>query len=383
MTSGIAGRPATRSRVDRVEATVMLVTLTVLKVFLAAPERLAREGQTAAWAVPVISALLSIIWLWPLVSVLNAHPGMDIVQITRRVAGGTAAIVTGLFYYCSVVGLLATGLRQGADAFISVTLPLTPLYFLLGVAYVVVLCVPLWGIESLARTSLIGGIYSYSMMALLPIALLFPNHYANVWNADQVFPLLGPGVIDLLKAGVMRQSMYFEIFSLGFLAPRLRRRTDAGGVAAMSLGFSVLALSMVEMGLSMVFPYPSLRRVPFAYLRATRIVGFGRFFQRLDVAFVANWLVTGLLGAATGVYVAGLTLVSTFGLGSYKALLLTVTATIAALGAYCIPNLGVCVIAEYDILRPFATVLLDALPISLLLLDRMRRKRTARDRVSE
>ncbi|MGE5542638.1 MAG: GerAB/ArcD/ProY family transporter [Bacillota bacterium] len=376
MNCGRPGRPEPGAAIGSAEAIAILATFTVLKVFLAAPERLTREGQTAAWAIPLLSALVSVLWVAPLVSVLNAYPGMDIIQITAKLAGRGFALAAGSTYYVVLLAILATGARQTVSALTSVALPNTPLYFLLAVGYAVIVLVPLWGLESLARATVIGGLYSYSMVALLPAVSLVSSYFVTPHRMDYLFPLLGPGVIDMAKICLVRQSTYFELLALGLLAPHIRERGGAGKVAWMSLVLSAFGSSLLLLALSLVFPYPSLARVPFPHLRVTRILGIGRFFQRLDALFVADWLTASLLGGALGVYVLGLTLASTFHLHRYEPWLFRLSGAVVILAAYSIPNLSMTVIAEYDIVRPATTVMLDTWPVSLFLLHRLRKRKS-------
>ena len=120
------------------------------KAFLAYPAIMAKSAQTAAWIVPLASAILSFFWLAPLVYVLKKHPGKNFIEITQKLAGKPVAVILGAALYVFNFGIVATSSREIAEALATVILPLTPLSFTLAALSVTGLYVALKGTEVLA-----------------------------------------------------------------------------------------------------------------------------------------------------------------------------------------------------------------------------------------
>ena len=354
-------------RIDWVEAAGLVVTFEIAKAFLVFPEKMAKEGLTAAWTIPLVSGLLAALFIWALVVVSKAHPGMNLIQITNCLAGPTVGFIAGVALYLYLMIIIVTGFREVADVLITVYMPLTPLGFFLATAYAVVFYVAFQNTETLARASVLTSTVVVGVVIIL--AALSIGRY----NTDLVFPPLGPGLLPLFKKYGVRQSIYGEFLSLGMIAAYLREPRQVGKVAAVSLGISIFTFTLVVLTCQMVFPIPSLLRVSAPFLRVARVIKLGRFFQRLDSLFVFVWLGVSLLQAAVAIYLASLVLATVFHLQSHKPfVVLNVVA--AYFGSWAIPNLAAALTIAFDLARPYGLLLLDIWPPTLLVLTLHKKK---------
>ncbi|MGE5484230.1 MAG: GerAB/ArcD/ProY family transporter [Ignavibacteriales bacterium] len=358
--------------IDWIEAVGIIVTYDVTKAFLIFPERMARDGITAGWTIPVFSALISILWLWPLVVVLRSHPGKNLVEVTGSLAGRAAALLVGLVYYAYILGLGATGAREITSALKVVVLPLTPASFLLGLGLVISLYIAYQGIEVLGRLCVIHATATIAVIILLSLI------WAKSWNARLLFPLLGPGPGRLAVACVSRQAMYGEVLGLGIVAAYLRDPAEeTGKTARWCLALSAFTLTLTVVTAMMVFPYPALVRIPMPFLRVSRLIYIGRFFQRLDALFVLVWLGAGMAKVSVGHYLAAVTLATALGLKTYKPLVI-LSGLIGFTIAWLIPDYSTAIILDFDIVRPYGNILLAGWPITLFLLDRWKGRNRGR-----
>lgn len=350
----------------------MLVILAVMKVFEFLPSRLASQAQTAAWTVPVFSGLLSVPWLWALVSVLKANPGKDIVSITRSEFGPHVAFLLGIAFYAFNIGITGTVVRESTDAIGAVLLPLTPEMVLISLGLAASLYIALKGPEVTGRVSI------PVVFAMLGLLALLATLSIGMWVRDSIFPLFGPGIPQLLRTYFVRQSVYTELLALGMLAPYLRRPDDMGKVTVRSMALAVAAMTIAVLVCQMVFPYPSLTRVIEPLLRVSRILNLGRFLQRTDALLAPAWLITGLVHVAISILIGSLALASTLN-GKSMGLLTTITAVAVLVLAFLIPDMSTGIVWGFDILRPYSVVLLYVWPIALWAATRYR-SRTKRQR---
>lgn len=341
------------------EASAVLVLFTITKAFLIFQERMARVAMTAAWSVPVVSAMVSVIWLWPLVIVLRSHPGKNLIQITRELAGRAASWIFGLaflvFVVASVVSLANGIVNQMSIAF----LPATPTWFFLVTGLGAGSLIALRGTETLGRLSLL---LVFAVIAGV-IALVVLS--APLWNLDNVLPVLGPGLSDLMPAWIVRQSAFGEMLSFGILAAYLRKPADTGKVMRWSMLASTLVFTISVLAALMVFPYPSLVNQSVPFLRVARLIFLGRFFQRLDVLFLVVWLTAGLMHASIGTYAASVALATLISLPNYRLLVIPL-ALVAGAASQFIPSYSLNIIFEFDFLRPYSTILLCLWPWVLI-----------------
>lgn len=349
------------------EAAAVLFISSISKIFLVYPAKISADGQTAAWTVPIFSGLISVVWVWSLVSVLREHPGEDIVSISRTLLGKYVAAALGISFYLLNLGLLIVGCRECSDSLAITMLPLTPTKYVIVLGVAVSLFVALRGLEVLSRLCIVGTALVIGL--LLTTSLLA----AKMWSVDSILPLFGPGAAKLLKVSGVRQSMYGEVLALGILSPYLRKSSEGGKAAGWAVGVAAAAFILTLLVCEMAFPYPSLNRQAVPLIRVTRLIYLGRFFQRFEAILAPMWLTSGSLQVAATILIASLTLCSTLSLKSLRPVLV-VTAAITATAAIFVPGISLAQQIDFDILRPYSVILIDGWPIGLWIAGRFRKR---------
>ncbi len=362
-----AGLPAIPDgHLDWLEVTAVLILFTTSKGFLTFEERVARAAQTAAWSVPVFSALLSVAWLWPLVAVLRAHPRMNLIDITERLAGRVVAILLGLAFSVYMIGVAVTDTDEISHALNASVMPRTPHTVVLIAILAAALYLSLKGTEVIGRFSLFVVVPLTAALLILA-ALTIPT-----WEIKRVFPLLGPGALELSKTYFIRQAMFGEMLGLGFICVYLRKPEQTGKVARWTAVLSTLVLAVTVFTTQVSMPYPTLVRQTVPYLRLARLIYLNRFFQRVDALFVAVWLGDGIMKTAIAAYTASLAMATILRLRTYKPLLVA-TAVVVGVTAHMIPSQAETIVLNFDIVRPYSVILLYLWPWLLVLLGIVRR----------
>ena len=375
MKDSSGGVRALFGHISSLEAAALIFVQVTTKAFLAFPGKLAALAHTAAWAVPAVSGLLSgLLWVWPLTIVLKRHPGKNLVEITRHLAGNALALITGILLFGYNVGVIVVEAREIVASVITVVMPNTPHAFLVAVGFPALAYMASQGMEVLGRTCVLVG------LGVLTAVIFLSALSANKWNTDSVFPLLGPGVKEMAKICGIRQVTYGELLNVGMVALYLRRKDEAGKVAGWALGISTALLTLVVFTCQMIFVHPSLAGIPIPFLRVTRIIRVGRFFHRFDALFVPVWLSAGLLSSSVRLIVAALALSSALPVSEAKRQssvhpILWATAALCLGLTLSVPTFAQSIILEADVIRPYSLPLLVGWPLLLLVLSQLRGKK--------
>lgn len=333
--------------IDIPELTAVLITANVTKSFLVVPERLASAAQTAAWSVPLFSAAASFFWIYPLIYVLKKHPHRNLIEISTQYLGKTASYILGTILYVMVISLAFTGISEISGAITVVVLPLTPPRSFLLIVFATALFMSSRGTETLSHTSLFFCAFIV-LAVILNIILTIP-----IWRIRHALPLLGPGLKNLFKVYMVRQSVYVELIILGFMGVYIRKPDDLGKIARNSMLISspVLAGAVLAPVLSLSYPYIERQIVPF--LRIARLIDLGGFLQRFDSLFVIAWLSSGILHLTLGIYFGALILGTLFGAKDYRPFL-PIGALLGLAGSFLIPSVADIIVLDFDILRPYS-----------------------------
>ncbi len=337
--------------IGHIEATGILVAFAITKAFLVFPERMAKNAETAAWAVPVFSGLMSVLWLWPLIVVLMAYPGKSIVQITRHLLGRPMSWLATLITFLYMTGLVATAASEVGHALNNVVLPQTPHKLLMFLLFSVAVYVCLHGLEVMGRLCVLGALIVFVNAILL--AILSINH----WDFNSVFPLLGPGLKNLAKTVVIRQAVFGELLGIGLLAPFIRTQNQISKATWRSLALGTLILSLSVLTCQMVFPFPSLLNASMPFLRVARLIFISRFFQRFDILFVLMWLTVGVIKITVGIWFSSVAIAFALSLETYKPLV-PLVALAGLIPSHLIPDLSTTIALDFDIIRPYSVIFL-------------------------
>lgn len=351
-----------------IEATAMLLIYSTVKTFYAFPSTISKLAGTTAWSVPIFSALASVFWLWALVSVLKAHPGEDIIAITRSLMGPYAAFGFGTVFCLINIGIVGTAAAELLQAIGTTLLPTTPPFFLVALGFSVITYVSIHGVEVLGRVAAIVAVLAVGLLALTTILSI------DMWKPASLLPLLGPGIGPLLKTYGVRQAMYLEVLPIGVLAPYLRKPDDSGRTVRWAVGATAVYSALAILICEVMFPYPSLNLMVEPLQRVTRLIYLGRFFQRFDAVLSPVWLLSAMVHGSVGVVATSLGATSTLSLSSPKTLklIIVVVAALMTVVAILVPNLALAIVADFDLLHPYSVILLDTWPLALWAAGRLR-----------
>ena len=139
--------------------------------------------------------------------------------------------------------------------------------------------------------------------------------------------------------------------------------------------FSILSTSTIILFVVFlifsIIPYPEISENYFAFFEITRMISFGRFFQRIEVIFTFLWLFVSLLYLTMAISVVIYTFKKAFHI-EYPNLLLPVI-TLSFIGlAYIFPNTSSLLITRdfmYKYITPFIVFIA---PLILLILSKLK-----------
>jgi spore germination protein KB len=139
------------------------------------------------------------------------------------------------------------------------------------------------GIEGIGRATQIIIPFSVVMFVLL-IAFLVPE-----FEVLQLLPILENGIVPSLKGAITPQGWFAEELLITFMLPLLSDANKAmkwGNISVISV-----MLTLVVTNLTILFMYGTdLSRYTYPLLSAVRYVSFADFFENVEAAIVAIWI---------------------------------------------------------------------------------------------
>ena len=118
-------------------------------------------GTTGYWGV-ILAFLLALVVIFLIVSLGRRFPGESIVVYAQSVCGKFLGKIIGLIYLLFILTLMAWTVRDVSDHFNIYLLTRTPLWAIVALILLTVLCIAYRGIEGLSRT--IAFLFILSLM---------------------------------------------------------------------------------------------------------------------------------------------------------------------------------------------------------------------------
>lgn len=101
-------------------------------------------------------------------------------------------------------------------------------------------------------------------------------------------PIFGHGYKNVFLNGSLSVGIFNSLIILFFISPNVK---DIKKTAIYSIVISSITIFLILLLLFTIFPHEALSQNSFAIFELTRIIGFGRFFQRLESIFSLLWII--------------------------------------------------------------------------------------------
>ncbi|MDI3256426.1 MAG: endospore germination permease [Kyrpidia sp.] len=296
------------------EARSFLAIVLSAPIALTLPQDLALTAGRAAWLSTVV-ALLVALAAWGLFSrIAEMAPGYSVVQMAGVWWGAPGRWAVGLVLWGYFLLITALVTRAFVETVIGTILPRTPVHVVMLLFMVVTVYMAYYGLETLSRLSqLLSRVLLMGFLLLILMDLRW-------MDVRYLYPLLGPGLGQVVSVGVMKSSYFSEVLVLGLMLPGLRVARDARRVARSALLVSGVLMIVMVLGYTMSFPPPSGADNPFPFYQMGRLIYLGRFVQRLEAIFDFLWVLSAAVYMAGGLWASTQSLAQACDLPVYRPL---------------------------------------------------------------
>jgi spore germination protein KB len=269
-------------KIDYREGLGLAFAAIATKTFLQVPSAFVAVGEMAAWQLPLVATLVSLVAFLPLVALLRRFPGQGIGAIAEETAGWFGVLLTlAMALYFSVLGSVV--LRNVAETFIATLLPETPpSVFLLALTGCAAFS-SYRGIETLGRTASL--FLPVSVLVVVSIVLLSWNRFHWPW----LFPFWGRGFDVTIADGTLAAGGLSEVVILAAIGYAFRSAPELDRAGRNAILLSGLMLFAITIALVLSFGRQEAAEQSFPAYMIARNIYLGRFFQRVESLFVVAW----------------------------------------------------------------------------------------------
>ncbi len=354
-------------KIGSYETICLLINMILYKTILTYPRNVAEDAGAGAWIMVVlVSAVVFVVFLFQ-TKLYKNFPGQDILKVGENALGEVGRIIIGILLLANFLVIVPVVLREFAEDIKIISLTSTPISFIILLFIIGMIIGAYLGLESLARIHAIA-IPLLAVAFLVILALNIPR-----FDSSRLAPWLGLGPIVILKKSVSHLTDFSEIIVLSLVMPFLERKNEYGRIARYGILICSFFLLVGTVSYLLSYPYPIVSEFFLPLYQLARSIQFGRFFTRIEAAFILIWASSAFLFLSSSLYFIVNIYQRTFGLKYYKPLILPFTVLIFSLSL--IPeNLYSTLQLQMEVYQRFGWMITLLMPLIILGIACIRKK---------
>ncbi|NLX76005.1 MAG: endospore germination permease [Clostridiaceae bacterium] len=356
-----------KTEIGNFEAACILLNMISSKIILDFPRTVSEDAGSAAWLMVLLDSVVVYLLFLVISRLYRKFAGNDLLDVSEAAFGETGRIIAGIIFLIQFMYITHVVLRQFAEDIKVISLASTPVSVVILLFCAGMIVGAYLGIEAISRLHVIA-IPLLAAAFLLILLFNIPRY-----DISKISPWLGLGIGAILKNGVINLSYFSELAALFFLMPFLKKKNSFGGVGRYGIFFSGLFLVLVSLCYLMVYQYPMSTEFFLPVYQMARTIKIGRFFSRIEPAFILIWASSAFLYLSSGLFFITYIFQRTFNLKYRKPLIVPFIILIFALSL--LPeNLYSTLQSEMHVYRLLSWLVTLILPIILLVIASTRAK---------
>lgn len=278
------------------EAISLITIVIVTKAYFTSPALLIKFTGTAAWYVTLISALTALAGFTFIYLLLKKYPGKNLIEIFEIVWGRFfGSILSGLLSLWFIV-VSCVFLREFTEVLRVYELPLSPTSFIIFIFIIGTGILSFLGLEAIIRFAKLS--FPILLLGFIVVLSLSSLNF----NIHHLYPMFGYGVTKSIFHGIIRSAVYGEVIILAVFYHSLQGVKHIGKSCYFAIILSGILNSASVLAYIMTFPYFTASRIISLMYEMTKLIDYGRFFQRLDPIFFFIWNIGSFITVAALFY---------------------------------------------------------------------------------
>lgn len=360
-----------KGKINPGEFQVLVIFFTIGSSILVAPALLAKLAKQDAWIAEILTLMLGLGFVFLYNQLSSMYPAMTFVELCEKVFGkwlGKVASLLFLFYFYYLAAAL---LREIGDFLTTQVMVETPIHIIMIMFLMVSLVGVRLGLEVLTRTSLI--FFPWTVVLLVTLFLfLIPEI-----KLENMQPMAEGGLKPILNGAFSNLGLPFlELAIFLMITPyvtdnsKMRKYFYSGTL----IGGIILVILIIFSILILGFDMSSRQAYP-SYVLGKKI-SIGDFLERIEAIVAIIWFFTMYFKLTITYYGLTLGLAQVFGLKSFKILLFPLAFLIITYAIFSHPDIVDFQNFLAKTWTPFSLSIGFLLPLSVLIVGKIRKNRS-------
>lgn len=273
------------TKLSTIEAICIILSIFVAHSLVSLPKALIDVTKSATILNLLIVGFIALFFIFIIIKLLKAFPGLDIIDISEYLAGKKFKNIVGIIFISYFIFSSSILLRNFCECLKIVYYPMTSILFLLVTFIIAISMVSYLNFKSVSKVNLI-------IIPLTFISVLF-IFFSNIRNFtfENIYPIFGENLFQTFILGLGNLGAFSGITIIYFLPNLLKKPEDIKKISIISI---VIAIIYLILSISIIlFMFASLIEIDeiMPIYSAARNIEFGSFFQRLESIFLLIWII--------------------------------------------------------------------------------------------
>lgn len=355
-------------KIGKIEAIALIIMISINQIFLNLSNTIIVNVGSSAWINVIAISIITILFCLLISKLFKPFPTKDIIDISEYLGNKTLRTIIGLLYILFFTFISAIILRYLTNSLKLIYFEKSPLSFLLILFLIPVVFATRLGIKPISRVNLM-----FVPIVLISIIIILFSTVKD-FVPQRIFPILGFGANETFLVGLNNIFTFSGFAYLYFLMPLLKNPKDFKKVTICSIIISAIYIFLSVICLIMMFPFISFTDEMLSIYLLTRLIEFGKFFQRVDAIFVLIWILSAFSFLAITIEFINRILKKLTNLKSHKEISYSISAIIFSF-ALSFRNLSEIKYMQNIVLKYFVIILVFIISIIILKLANLKLKK--------
>lgn len=285
-----------KAKIGNFEAFCLLLNMVCAKIVLDYPRTVSEDVGSAAWIMIILDTIVVFVFFAIISPLYEKFLGKDLIDISEIALKKVGKIIIGIIFIVQILYMTHITLREFAEDIKVISLTATPISVVIILFCIAMIVGAYLGIEAICR------VYALSVPILTGALTLILMLNSPKFDISRIAPWFGLGVETILKKGLTNLSQFSEIVVLLLIAPFLNNKKAFKGIGRLGILLSGFFLAMATTCYLLIYQFPTSTEFFLPMYQMARIISFGRFFTRIEPAFILIWVLTAFLYLSSSLY---------------------------------------------------------------------------------
>ena len=307
------------------ELFAMILLSVGIKLTDMTPTNFIQKEMNASWIVVILSGILFFIPFLIIIHLLHKYQKKNLVDLLFIILGKPIGMIVAIVLWFMVLSATVINSRSYVDILNTMFFPETPIIILYLILIGTSLSLARFGIDVIGRISwLLLPYIKFSLLLLIIFTL-------KELRFGRIFPIFGPGIVELFKEGINRVSLFGELFIFAAIFPLVKNFKEYRNGNILAMIFLIIEISMFFLVFATFFEFASAQNVLYPFHELTRFVRFGAV-SHIETFFLAFWLAATFIRYSIYLYLLTYMFSYLLNMKDFKPLLITFGGLVILLG---------------------------------------------------